>query len=143
MGDIRFAICPAVRERKTEIAGQESSAAGSRVERWAEGRMAERTVRYRPRPLILPVCSCTCSLRAYISLGQVVLPGLRERASAPQLIKPARNLYRHYTLFCAQKPFTTYYDPSLPRSDNKCEVDFAPPGEIVGCCQKFGLYIEM
>lgn len=30
MGDIRFAICPAVRERKTEVAGQESSAVGSR-----------------------------------------------------------------------------------------------------------------
>lgn len=49
------------------------------------------------RPLILqlhmqPPC-------AYIPLGQVVLSGLRasERASAPQLIKPPRNLYRHYT----------------------------------------------
>lgn len=68
-----------------------------------------RTVRYRPRSLILPVCSCTCNLRAYISLSLSARPSRfagPARASALQLIKPARNLYRHYTLFCVQKAFT-------------------------------------
>lgn len=117
MGDIRFAICPVVRERKTAVAWNEGSdRARKRRDMgggWDAGgreRMAENCpvlsidfARVQLHALVC-VCACTCNLRAYISRpSRFAGPA---RASAPQLIKPARNLYRHYTLFCVQKAFT-------------------------------------
>lgn len=46
------------------------------------------------------------SLRVHTSLLRPSRFAGPARASAPQLIKPARNLYRHYTLFCVQKALT-------------------------------------
>lgn len=49
------------------------------------------------RPLILPVCSCTCNLRVYTSLSAKSFCRVCASERTPQLIKPPRNLYRHYT----------------------------------------------
>lgn len=87
MGDIRFAICPVVRERKTEVAGERrhgrGGAAGGRGATDGEGRMAERTDRYRSAAIDFARMQLHMQpSRIYIPLGQVVLSGSRERANA-------------------------------------------------------------
>lgn len=95
------------------------------------------------------VCVYVCNLRAYISRPSRFAGPARagERASAPQLIKPARNLYRHYTLFCVQKAFTarpvsysTPLPPPRPASKNKCAAEerFSAARGVASWFQKFG-----
>jgi len=90
------------RLRDRDVAAQEERGAD-----WWEGRMAERrTVRYRSVAIDFARMQLHMqSPCAYIPRGQVVLSGsacteLRASESErdrPQLIKPPRNLYRHYT----------------------------------------------
>lgn len=124
MGDIRFAICPVVRERKTEIAWPREEEEGEGEEE-EERQMGKVEWQREPsgtglRPLILPVCSCTCNLGVYTSLSAKSFCRACASERTPQLIKPPCNLYRHYTrcFACKNHLRRTSDCPPVLASDN-------------------------
>lgn len=88
------------------------------------------------RPLILPVCSCTCDLCVYTSLSAKSFCRACASERTPQLIKPPRNLYRHYTCCFACKNHLRHSTDRPPvlasqRQQQRTTVGFAWPENVV------------